>query len=905
MNMNFFPRAGTVLKRSTIAVPAESESLLILTSKCRPPLLSGDTLPRPRLFRDLDGWQTRRLTVIQGPPGCGKTTLVASWLHDHQELLAKQGADVGWVSLDEDDDDPRQFLAYVMAALQPVLPAETRVVEQYLRQGKTDLQPSMTILLNGISRLTHRLLLIVDNYHHIADEQIHQAVKMVLERGPANLHLILISRKRLPPALGPMSAIGGLRILGLDDLRFREEEVRCFVEEVLGFERPSQALLSSLTARSDGWIAGLKLAALAIPTATNLETYTGLIHGHNHWLSTFFRSEFLACQPAEMQTFLLQTSILEALTAQLCTAVTGLPQAARLLEQAVADNLFLTATNESLTRYTYHDLFRELLRAELVRNSPAAEVGMLAQRAAQWLEENGQIGAALRQYLRVGWVEAATNLVERYSLPAILAGDSHRAQRWLNLLNKAGVPPTARLLLDQGWIFLISDRLDTLAYLQSKQDSWRTLLTQSSFDHLMQQEWEMQLAIAHYLASDAAKALEIINHIVDDLSADSHFLVRGGYHFLNLIIYGNCPEVAFEHGRQGLQVYEENGWLTGVIAISRALGYHACQNGEAHEALAHLRSAQRLVDKVEQDLTLEAVYIHFRLGQILYNLNQIEEAKIELRQMVRKAALLGEAIMSLIGEIILSLCSLVEGKKGTLAPALGSALYREIMRDEKPSRQIMIRSWLARYWILAEEEEEAWRAAQRLPVSLDKSPRDQPPIQVITHLSGCIAHDANLAQLEPYLAEVADFCIELNLIEFQLQTAVLQSWYWLKREDITRAKQYLSQAMDMVGQTGYVRYVLDIPDLQPLLGTLPHPFINDYPELFKGIFEPGSDFGLTRQEIQILALLVRNLKNAEIAAELFVTENTVKWHLWNIYRKLGVKRRQAAVSRAQAYSLID
>lgn len=148
--------------------------LILLQSKCRMPLVPGDILPRPRLFRELDAWRSRRLTAVQSPPGYGKTMLVASWLYHCQKDLNKQGVEVGWLSLDADDDDPRQFVAYVTAALQPVIPVAAKVVTQNLRHGQPDLQRAMTILLNGISELAGPLLLIVDDYHHIHDEDIHQ-----------------------------------------------------------------------------------------------------------------------------------------------------------------------------------------------------------------------------------------------------------------------------------------------------------------------------------------------------------------------------------------------------------------------------------------------------------------------------------------------------------------------------------------------------------------------------------------------------------------------------------------------------------------------------------------------------------------------------------------------------------
>jgi LuxR family maltose regulon positive regulatory protein len=888
------------------SIATEAESLLILETKCRPPLVPDDIVLRPRLFKYLNDWQARRLTVIQAPPGYGKTMLVASWLKELHRTQAEQGSDVVWVSLDEDDDDPRQFLAYIASALKPIIPSSTHVVEQHLRQGQADLQRAIKILLNGISGLANPLLFIVDDYHHINDEGIHQAFKLALERGPTNLHLMLLTRQNLPHSLGHMSNIGGLQILGLQELRFQEEELAGFVEKVLGCKRPSKAELSSLMARSDGWIAGLKLAAVTRPSSEDVDSYTELLHGQNKWLSTFFRSEFLAEQPARLQTFLLQTSILEQLTVPLCAAVTGMPETESLLKQAVASNLFITPTDVTRSRFTYHDLFRELLMGELERSSTTTHLEELGRRAAEWLEDNGEIEAALRQYLRVGLDQAAISLVERHSLPSILAGDLHNPQRWLNLLKKSAIPFNPRLLLDQGWIYLIADRLDTLAFLQSTSENWRALTGPPLPDDPCQQERMMQLSIAHYLAGDSDEALAIITKIGSNLSDSSHFLVRGGYHHLNFIILQSSSESSKQHGQQALQIYQDNGWLSGMIAVTRYLGIHARLTGDVQEALKLFHNALRLINKIQQDLTLEAIYLHFHLAQLLYDINQLDEARDELHQMIAKSKMLEEADFSLLGRIVLDLCNLVDGngKLETLSPVADSVAWQEVIRDTKPLRKVAILSWLIRYWIIAEKYDRAWQAAGQLQIKPDDSPGDHPSQAIFAFLSGYLAHGANLVQLEPLLKELKDTYSEMNGFELHMRLTIIEAWYWLKRGDETKARAYMKQALDMVLRTGYVRFVLDIPALNPLLAEMDHPALNTYPELSVQSKENITAEAFTKQEIKILSLLAKRRKNAEIGEELFITVSTVKWYLWQIYQKLGVKNRRQAVDRARELGLI-
>lgn len=887
-----------------MTLSAESKRLHILESKCRVPLVPGDILPRPRLFQELNDWRTRRLTIVQAPPGYGKTMLVASWLHYHKETLSEQGIGVGWLSLDEGDDDPRQFMAHFAVALEPVIPEATRVVEQNLLHGQADLQQSIKILLNAISGLTTPILMVIDDYHHIENERIRQVVRHMLKRGPTNLHWILLSRRDLIESLGHMSDIGGLRLLGTEELRLEKDEVARFLERVLAAERPSESELAALVAQSDGWIAGFRLAAFSMPQGGDVAALTARLQSHNQWLSTFFRSEFLANLPTHLQAFLLQTSILEQLNGPLCMAVTGMPDAASLLEQAAATNLFITPTNAAMTRFAYHDLFRRMLRDELIRRFPPLEVQALCQRAGRWLEENDEIGAALRQFVSAGFEEAAIDLVERHSLPTILAGDLQRPLSWLSQLTKEGLLPSPRLLLDQGWLYLIADRLDTLAFLQSTQQAWLEQAQSSEFGIHWRQERQIQWSVAHYLAGDSEKALAIAEQIGAGLSADSHFLVSGCYHFLNAINLLNPPDKAEYHCRQALQIYETHGWLTGMVAASRAMSLNARYTGKAQEALAFGRRAQRLIKETNQDLTLEAVYIHQNLAHVLYNLNQIEETKDELRQMIAKTEMLGEEELAYLGRIIMTLCDLGEGDMKSSSSIFNSTSQQKMMHNIKPTRQLAIYSWLSRYWILTKKNSEAWQVARQLPIKPDDSPRDHHIAVSIIFVSGYLAQGINLDQLESFMLELDDLCTEMGRNEWRLQSDILQAWFWLKRGISVKAKRYTNQALDLVQQTGYVRYVLDIPELNSLLITMDQSTIQSYPELSIGANGLYPSEPLTAQEIEILRLLAERRKNAEIADKLYISVSTVKWHLWNIYRKMGVRNRRGAVDLAQNIGLI-
>jgi tetratricopeptide (TPR) repeat protein len=287
----------------------------------------------------------------------------------------------------------------------------------------------------------------------------------------------------------------------------------------------------------------------------------------------------------------------------------------------------------------------------------------------------------------------------------------------------------------------------------------------------------MQLRIAHYIAGDSDEALAIITEIDNSLSDSSYFLVRGGYHYLNFTILQSSPELSKQHGQQALQIYHDNGWLNGMIAVTRSLGIHARLTGDVQEALKLFRNALALISKIQQDLTLEAVYIHFLLAQLLYEINQLEEARIELRQMIVKTQMLEEADYSLLGRIVLDLCDLVDGKLETLNPVADSTAWQEVMRDTKPLRKVAILSWLIRYWIITKQYDRAWQAAGQLQIKPEDSPGDHPSQAIFAYLSSYLAHGDNLVQLEPLLKELKEAYSEMNGFELRMRFAIIQAWY--------------------------------------------------------------------------------------------------------------------------------
>lgn len=881
-----------------------NQEVAVLQSKCRIPPIPPDVLPRERLYGLLDGWQSRRLTFVHGAAGFGKTMLAAGWLHHRRTQFQESAEAVAWVSLEKEDNDPRLFLAHLAIALQPAMPVAAAAVDQNLRLGQLELRRITNLLLNSIDQHPGRLLIILDDYHYIEDDGIHSVVRRALEQGPPNLHILLLSRLGPPLALGSLGTIAGVLMLDTADLRLGADEIGRYVDHLLGISELSTADLAYLAQRSGGWAAGLKLAAIQLPHTADVHAFAAQLHGRNEWLKRFFVTEFLAGQPEGFQRFLLQTAVLEQLEASLCTAVTGEAESDIYLRQALATGFLVSPTNHAGTRLVYHDLFQELLRAELRRRCSEQEINGLRQHAAVWLEANGEIGAALRQYCAAGQTKEAVALVERHCLQAIMRDDYDQAQQWLAHLGAQQVNLSATLLLDQGWIYLLADRVDSLQYLQATEAAWKNLFLDVPDPREPRLERLVQLRAAHHLAGDHQEAQRLGTKLASQVSPHSHFIVRAFTHFLNLVDPLATVEQARPQGHEALAIFETKGWSHLVLSVSRALGVIAQKDGDVDEALRMANRARRLARISRLDQTLEAIYIHRLLADCFYELNRIEEARTALCELVTVADLLGEEQWLTWGKIMLALCDLVMGGDPSAAVELASVPSEIAALDVSPLVLDILSDVQVRYWILAGNVKKAWSAARHYSTQFDSQPSDQRPRALIAYLSGQLAYGEDLTPIEHLLTGLQQMAAANGRTEIWLRMHILQAWYRLKRGDEQAALSDLALALDIVARTGCVRYLLDIPALRSLLDGMDHPALRLYPELAARDYSQVSEIDLTYQELAVLRLLGERYSNAEIAQALVVTEGTVKWHLHNIYGKLEVKNRRAAVARARQLGCI-
>jgi LuxR family transcriptional regulator, maltose regulon positive regulatory protein len=401
-----------------------SGPVVLETKLTRPPVRS-EHIARAELVQRLRGDTGRALTVLAAPPGFGKTTLLAAWLAEADR--------VAWLSLDEDDNDPARFFLYAVAALRSVAPglgAQALAAHRTPGAGLGDVV--LPILLNELAAQEMDVVLVLDDYHLITNDEIHEALAYLVERMPASFRLVLATREDPPLPLGRLRARGQLAELRAGELRFSDEETSAFLNNALGLGLSVEDI-ERLQMRTEGWPAALYLAALTLRGRSDPGSVIEAFAGDDRHVADYLTGEVLARQVPELQTFLLRTSILTRLCGPLCDAVAETEGSDRILDELERSNLLLVPLDAKRHWYRYHPLFAELLRHELERTEPGT-VAALHRRASSWCGDAGLIIEAANHANAAGDIDAAVGLVGRHWSWFLDQGQLTTVSRWLDAL---------------------------------------------------------------------------------------------------------------------------------------------------------------------------------------------------------------------------------------------------------------------------------------------------------------------------------------------------------------------------------------------------------------------------------------------------------------------------------------
>ena len=477
----------------------------ILLTKLFIPENRPELVSRSHLVDQLNNGLHRKLTLISAPAGFGKTTLVTNWLHS-QEGDASPFL-IGWLSLDEDDNDPVRFLTYLITALKRIPGLETEIGAGALQMAQAPQPPSpqtiLTAIINEIAIITEKIVLVIDDYHLIDNQSVHDALSFLLENLPPQLHLVITTREDPPLQISRLRSRGQLNEFRAVHLRFSTAETEEFLNQIMGLGLSAQDI-TVLEKRTEGWIAGLQLAAISMQGRTDISNFIQSFTGSHHFVIDYLVEEVLKHQPEHIHDFLLKTSILDRLTGPLCDAITNQENGQATLEMLEHSNLFIIRLDSERQWYRYHHLFADLLRQRL-RQTQLDNLPDLHIRASEWFNRQGMHREAIKHSLAVKDYEKAGKLIESVGIDFMELGEHSTVVRWISSLPDKVIIRRPFLCVLQAWVMLYSG----------------------------------QIEIAESRLLDAENALEIQSHRDDQRDLET----------INGLIYSNRAYLAFLKGQ--------------------------------------------------------------------------------------------------------------------------------------------------------------------------------------------------------------------------------------------------------------------------------------------------------------------------------------------------------------------
>jgi LuxR family maltose regulon positive regulatory protein len=597
--------------RSDNAVREAAARAVLLATKLHVPAIEAPLVHRAALLDALSAGRHRKLTLLSAPAGWGKTTLLAQWA-----VGAGEDERFGWLSLDPSDNDPVWFWMYVVAALQKISPGVGIRAVELLAMGTDPVQVVLPTLLNDLDTIASPMVLILDDYHLVVSGAVHEQLAFFISRMPGNLHLVLATRSDPMLPLARLRASGELAEVRTDDLRFGAIEADHLLNDVLGLDL-AHADIQLLHQRTEGWAAGLYLAALSLAGRADTAAFIRTFAGDNRHIVDYLMAEVLDGQPPHLRSFLLRTSILGRLSGALCDAMLQTSGSASVLAKIERENLFVVPLDTSRHWYRYHQLFGELLRTELRRSEPDL-VADLHRRAACWFETEGLIDEAVRHLVAGGDIARSADLIAADWVSEFNGGGVSTVSTLLDLLPEETVLQDPRLSVARAWISLSVGQLDDAA-------EWiEAVETRSAADTanggVISAQVVVLRAVHSFKTAEVAAALETSRQAITLDLGDAPLGRSSAYCIYGSALYfsGNTDEAQAAF-RRAVELAEKVGdrrariYALGHLALISAehgqLAEAECQIRRASGSSRDLADAEHLVDGMVSLATAELLAV--------------------------------------------------------------------------------------------------------------------------------------------------------------------------------------------------------------------------------------------------------------------------------------------------------
>jgi LuxR family maltose regulon positive regulatory protein len=916
----------------------------ILVTKLYIPPTRSDQVPRLRLIDQLNEGLHRKLTLISTPAGFGKTTLVTSWL-DHiagdaqnEGLIANK---IAWLSLDEGDNDSIRFLTYFIAALN-----QTEVSDSTFGTGAMHMlhspqpPPIETILssiINEIAVIPERVIFILDDYHLIEAQPIQDAVTYLLDHLPPQMHLVIATREDPHLPLARLRSQYQLIELRAADLRFTTAEAALFLNQVMGLKLSSEDI-AALETRTEGWIAGLQLAAISMLGSEDITSFIESFSGSHRLVLDYLIEEVLDQQPESIQTFLLQTSILSRLNGAICDLLTGETHSQQTLEYLERANLFIVSLDDDRQWYRYHHLFADLLKQRLELTLPEHVID-LQNRASVWFQENGYPDEAIVHALRAGEFERASELMDSQADALWKRGEHGKLRAWLEVIPVDFIKLKPLLTIYHAYYLHSSGRHDAGDDLlgeveqllksskfpaQKGRKTAEVYLAEGEVEKLLGR-YELIRALIYTFTGNVAGMIQHSNQALEYLpEKDLTWRSLAAFTLGDAYSYMGDMSASYQARAEALRSCEATGDVYYTVVAGLKLASTLKEQGELQQTMELCQRQLEQADKYGFSHTGPVGCLMALWGDVLAERNDLEKAILHAKKGVQIAEPSGN--LTILGYSYVYLMRVLLSQRDL------DGAQEIVQKVAMLTREFTVPAWLtnmkanwqARIWLERGETGTASQWIAERDIDLAKTIEGIDYLQLFDYImfARILIAENQIPEATSLLKRLAELAEEGGRTTSLIEILNLQALAYQAGGKTNLAMDPLKRALNIGEPHGFIRIFVDegqaIKDLLhealsqdiaaryaalllkafPAAGKIqsePHYIISPEPALI----EPLSD-----REIEVLQLIAQGLTNPEIASRLYISLNTVKVHTRNIYGKLGVNNRTQAGARARALGIL-
>ena len=887
------------------------------------PKLRNDLISRPRLIKKLNDAYDKKLIIVNAPAGYGKSTLVADWINQSKKLGA-------WIQLCEDDNDFGQFLSYIVLALKQL---KNNVLDSILALIHSPQPPSSKILvnnlLNDLSYLNENTTLVLDDYHLITDEKIHEALSYLIQNLPEKLQILIISRAELPFAISSLRGRNQILEIEADSLKFSIAEMKIFLERVVKIQLTESQIIE-LDKKIDGWISALQLAVLGLKNNESVEDYISRLTGTDRLIESYFLDEVLVNHKKNIQEFLCKTSILKKFNGELCNYLLDIDNSNNIIESLENANAFIIPLDNKREWYRYHHLFAELLNNKLKRESNV-DINYLYRKASQWHEKNGDTNSAIEYSLNINDFEKASQLIQKLLPDFISIGGRDIIVNWINQFPITEIRKSKNIwiyyilsLLDKGTFKIAKDKLDDLwgkeEYLIGYSDEERKIIEGYKLCFLasITNHTQLDSKKGKSLTSQALKLLPKsealgvsiahghlgVAQLMFEKYEDAHLSLvkaQGGasivnYSLLYLLWWSYLSQIEFEVGRlsnakemidqimkyaDGYGVIKSNVFSNAIIGLGRV--YFERNNFE--NAKIYLEQGIELAESKEYMDRLLLGY--FAYIPYLIAIKDFRTANNKIKRL-RNLSLefnnpenVENAINSLDAKIAIAERNDEKVKKYKILFTTAHIKYS--------SYSIQNKYILGNIFLYVNDFESAITLLEKeIPKEIENK-RIYVVIKLLVTLTKAYYHNGNLNKAISTLKKGLELAEpERYIRSFISEGAII--------------KELVQNILDSNKKTN---------DEESIHSEYLEQLVEEFDwekkrvEQIKMVVEEKKHTNiLTSRELEVVQKLSLGLSYLEISEKLFISENTLKSHIKHIYSKLGINNRTGAVIKAKELNLI-